>query len=80
MYKRQPLKKLKNSGTIVALDGGANKLIKLGFKPHIILGDLDSIKKNSSTKDQLKEYKQLFDEGLISEEEYKALKKKALNL
>ena len=40
-----PLKKLKNSGTIIALDGGANKLIKLGFKPHIILGDLDSIKK-----------------------------------
>ena len=36
--------------------------------------------KNSSTKDQLKEYKQLFDEGLISEEEYIALKKKALNL
>ena len=38
------------------------------------------IKKNSSTKDQLKEYKQLFDEGLISEEEYTALKKKALDL
>ena len=36
--------------------------------------------KNSSTKNQLKEYKQLFDEGLISEEEYSALKKKALNL
>ena len=36
--------------------------------------------KNSSTKDQLKEYKQLFDEGLISEEEYTALKKKALDL
>ena len=48
-----PLKKLKNSGTIIALDGGANKLIKLGFKPHIILGDLDSIKKNSSTKNSL---------------------------
>ena len=48
-----PLKKLKNSGTIIALDGGANKLIKLGFKPHIILGDLDSIKKNSLTKNSL---------------------------
>lgn len=36
--------------------------------------------KTSSTKDQLKEYKQLFDEGLISEEEYTALKKKTLNL
>ena len=31
-------------------------------------------------KEELKEYKQLFDEGLISEEEYKALKKKALDL
>ena len=42
--------------------------------------EIKSSKKNSSTKDQLKEYKQLFDEGLISEEEYTALKKKALNL
>ena len=39
-----------------------------------------SLPKNSSTKDQLKEYKQLFDEGLISEEEYTALKKKALDI
>ena len=42
--------------------------------------EIKSSNKNSSTKDQLKEYKQLFDEGLISEEEYTALKKKALNL
>jgi hypothetical protein len=42
--------------------------------------DLKSSKKNSSTRDQLKEFKQLFDEGLISEEEYTALKKKALDL
>ena len=39
-----------------------------------------SLPKNISTKDQLKEYKQLFDEGLISEEEYSALKKKTLDL
>ena len=42
--------------------------------------EIKSSKKNSSTKDQLKEYKQLFDEGLISEEEYTALKKKTLDL
>ena len=42
--------------------------------------EIKSSKQNSSTKDQLKEYKQLFDEGLISEEEYTALKKKALDL
>tara|TARA_A100000164_G_scaffold14906_1_gene12426 strand:+ start:888 stop:1442 length:555 start_codon:yes stop_codon:yes gene_type:complete len=37
-------------------------------------------KDKNSKKEELKEYKQLFDEGLISEEEYKALKKKALDL
>ncbi len=42
--------------------------------------EIKSPPQTSSTKDQLKEYKQLFDEGLISEEEYTALKKKALNL
>ena len=42
--------------------------------------EIKSSKQNSSTKNQLKEYKQLFDEGLISEEEYTALKKKALDL
>ena len=42
--------------------------------------EIKSSKKNSSTKDQLKEYKQLFDEGLISEEEYSLLKKKALDI
>ena len=42
--------------------------------------EIKSTPETSSTKDQLKEYKQLFDEGLISEEEYTALKKKALNL
>ena len=40
----------------------------------------EELPKNSSTKDQLIEYKQLFDEGLISEEEYSALKKKTLDL
>ena len=42
--------------------------------------EIKSSPKNSSTKDQLKEYKELFDEGLISEEEYSVLKKKALDL
>tara|TARA_B100000073_G_scaffold312701_1_gene286659 strand:+ start:1856 stop:2584 length:729 start_codon:yes stop_codon:yes gene_type:complete len=42
--------------------------------------EIKSPPQTSSTKDQLKEYKQLFDEGLISEEEYTALKKKALDL
>ena len=42
--------------------------------------EIKSPPETSSTKDQLKEYKQLFDEGLISEEEYTALKKKALDI
>ena len=42
--------------------------------------EIKSPPQTSSTKDQLKEYKQLFDEGLISEEEYSVLKKKALDL
>ena len=33
-----------------------------------------------ATSGILKEYKELFDEGLISEEEYSVLKKKALDL
>ena len=39
-----------------------------------------TLKKKNLNKEELKEYKQLFDEGLISEEEYTALKKKALDL
>ena len=42
--------------------------------------EIKSTPEINSTKDQLKEYKQLFDEGLISEEEYSVLKKKALDL
>ena len=55
---------------------------KLLRRKNVLKGkrDLKSSKKNSSTRDQLKEFKQLFDEGLISEEEYSVLKKKALDL
>ena len=42
--------------------------------------DRSNPKDKNLKKEELKEYKQLFDEGLISEEEYKALKKKALDL
>tara|TARA_Y100000590_G_scaffold453412_1_gene598409 strand:+ start:232 stop:870 length:639 start_codon:yes stop_codon:yes gene_type:complete len=31
--------------TVICLDGGADRLITLGYKPHYILGDLDSIKR-----------------------------------
>ncbi len=34
---------------IIALDGAANKLARLGFKPNIVLGDFDSITEDSET-------------------------------
>ncbi len=34
--------------TIIALDGAANKLARIGIKPHIILGDFDSISVSSA--------------------------------
>lgn len=35
---------------IIAVDGGANKLIKTNFRPDVIIGDMDSISKNSLKK------------------------------
>ena len=49
-------------------------------KSHDIKKEIKAQPKTNSRKDQLKEFKQLFDEGLISEEEYTALKKKTLDL
>ena len=43
-----PLNKLKKSGTIISVDGGADKLKNLKLDSHIILGDLDSLKKTKS--------------------------------
>ena len=40
-----PLNRLKESGTIISIDGGADKLKSLKLDSHIILGDLDSLKK-----------------------------------
>jgi len=38
-----PLKILNNAKYIIACDGAADKLIKNGYNPNIIIGDLDSI-------------------------------------
>ena len=43
-----PLNKLKKSGTIISIDGAADKLKSLKLDSHIILGDLDSLKKSKS--------------------------------
>ena len=47
-YHQIPLDKLKKSGTIISIDGGADKLKSLKLDSHIILGDLDSLKKSKS--------------------------------
>ena len=39
------LNKIKGVGTIICVDGGTDKLIKLGYKPTCIIGDLDSLSK-----------------------------------
>ncbi len=43
-----PLNKLKESGSIISVDGGADKLKSLKFESHIILGDLDSLEHEES--------------------------------
>ena len=55
-------KKLQEAATLICVDGGADKVISLGIKPDIILGDLDSVVKDEkhyqcpviSLKDQSK--------------------------
>ena len=39
------LNKVESVGTIICVDGGTDKLIKLGYKPTCIIGDLDSLYK-----------------------------------
>jgi len=42
-----PIQTLNNAGSILCADGGADKLNLLGFKPKLILGDLDSASTDS---------------------------------
>ena len=43
--------RLKSINTFFCVDGGADKLITLGYNPDVILGDLDSIKKSEKAYD-----------------------------
>ncbi len=38
-----PLKLIKNAKNIICTDGSANKLIKIGMKANVIIGDMDSL-------------------------------------
>ena len=51
------LETAKNYNFIIAVDGGANKCLKAGIKPDIVVGDLDSItpKNKAILKDRLKQ-------------------------
>ena len=44
-----PLNIIRQSGTLVCTDGSADAAIENGFKPNIIIGDLDSISNASSS-------------------------------
>ena len=44
------IKQIKKCKSIIACDGGANKLIENGYTPDIIIGDLDSISETNKTK------------------------------
>src|SRR3989344_4833962 len=50
-------KNISSSDFIVAVDGGANKLVKTKFRPDIIIGDMDSI--NSRARAAFKNVKML---------------------
>ena len=43
-----PLDILSSAGTVICTDGSANYLKSLNLKPHIIIGDLDSLKQKNS--------------------------------
>tara|TARA_Y100000590_G_scaffold438684_1_gene561782 strand:- start:179 stop:808 length:630 start_codon:yes stop_codon:yes gene_type:complete len=51
-FPNHPIPKqiLKNSKFIIACDGASNRLHKLGYKPNIIIGDLDSINNKTMKK------------------------------
>ena len=38
-----PLKLINNAKNIICTDGSVNKLIKIGIKANIIIGDMDSL-------------------------------------
>lgn len=45
-----PLGYLRNAGKIICCDGSADQLVKAGFIPYAIVGDLDSVSKDVSDK------------------------------
>ena len=51
-----PLSKIETAGSIICCDGAAAQLIKNGYEPHIIIGDLDSIDSDIQKKYQEKLY------------------------
>ena len=51
-----PLKILQDAGSIICCDGAVNKLVKNGYSPHVIIGDLDSVDEKYKIKYQKKLY------------------------
>ena len=53
-----PLEKIKKAACIIACDGATDTLLNHGFKPHLIIGDMDSI-----SKEKKKEFKDIIIEN-----------------
>ena len=67
--------------TIICVDGAANRVIKADIKPHYILGDLDSIKKNIITNNKtIKLYNQNYNDLYKSLEWLKEEKIKKIDI
>ncbi len=49
---KELLKLIEHCPQIICCDGATNKLLKAGYEPHIIIGDLDSVDENYKTKYQ----------------------------
>ncbi|MDR3235946.1 MAG: thiamine diphosphokinase [Prevotellaceae bacterium] len=42
-HHAEPLKELREAGTVICCDGAVHRVVKRGFEPHFIVGDMDSI-------------------------------------
>jgi thiamine pyrophosphokinase len=49
-FSEKMVAKIRSYSTIIAVDGGLNHCHKLGFQPHVLIGDLDSVDQENLTR------------------------------